>query len=107
LGYFFNFQKTQALRKQSPIGQKFSQSCHPAPNLLALLHGDQNGRIFAQCAIVYVPTLGRFLKITEVAGSFSYFSTVKAMHLFLQNGLGYIFADFFTSSSGHPGFLQL
>jgi hypothetical protein len=62
-----------------------------------------NGRYF---------TLGRFIKITDVAQKlhkvkvkFGYFFVSLEYALILtKNGFGYILGDFVTNSSGHPGF---
>jgi hypothetical protein len=42
-------------------------------------------------------------KIREVAHIFGYFSLRLMLYIHLEkNGLGYIWWDFFTNSSGHP-----
>jgi hypothetical protein len=49
-------------------------------------------------------SLGRFSKITQLAQiSGLLFSTVKIINFDKKNGPGYILGDFFTNSSGHPG----
>jgi hypothetical protein len=59
-----------------------------------LQQGDQNGRIFAYGAIVW---LGQFF-------NYSFFNfEVKVMYLFWhKNAFGYILGDFFRSSSDQP-----
>jgi hypothetical protein len=62
---------------------------------------DQIGRIFAQRAIFF--PFGHLLKHTIFLDNF-----IPCLSLcinFDKNGLGYILDDFFTNSSGHPGFM--
>jgi hypothetical protein len=66
------------------------------------IHGDQIGRIFAYWVYDYFGQL--FVQTLKVAPTFgllfhgkSYVSTLT------DDGLGYILADFFTDSSGRPG----
>jgi hypothetical protein len=48
-------------------------------------------------------TVGRFIKITEVARILGYiFPKCKFWINLDKNGLGYILGDFFINSSGHP-----
>jgi phosphatidate phosphatase APP1 len=62
--------------------------------------GDQIGRIFTYCVVVY---FGQLLEnYIQKYPTFLYFIPHLSLHMnFGKNGLGYILGDFFTNSSGH------
>jgi hypothetical protein len=62
--------------------------------------GDQIGRIFAQCAIIYFAQIDKNYRSSPKFCA-TFFPSVEYVLILTKYALGYIFGDFFTNSSGH------